>query len=137
MAIGTFTKQLAQQALGNSAKNMIDSLSDAPKKETVPANPESAEAIGATILGEVKAMQNALKDDAELVAVVHAGDTALRVLEFYSASPQVMVMIGADADRNVTRIIARADTVRLTCKVVKVQPDVKPARIVFREAAKK
>ena len=136
MAIGNFTKQLAQQALGNSAKSMIDSLSDAPKKEAPPIDPESIEAIGATILGEVKAMQNALKDDAELIATVQDGATDLRILEFYSASPQVVVMIGSDSDHNITRIIGRADTVRLTCKVVRVQAGAKPARIVFREAKK-
>jgi len=136
VALGNFTKQLAQQAIGNSAKSVLDALrpSDMPKVEP-PAAAEAGppENIGAAILAEVRAMQTALKDDAELVVLYYTGFETLRVLEFFSPSAQVMVLIGIDTERNLTRVVARADSVQLTCKVMKVQPEGKATRIVFRE----
>ena len=58
MALGELTRQLAQQALGNQMKDVLD-----PK----PAAPVQPENIGVTLVGQVQAMQTALKDDQELV----------------------------------------------------------------------
>jgi hypothetical protein len=134
VAFGDITKQFAKQALGNSAKSVLDSLrpTEVPKLDTPPL-PEhaSAESVGATILAELKAMQNALKEDSELVVLVHTGFETLRVLEFYVPSPQVAVLIGIDTEKTVTRFICRIDSAQLTCKVMKVEPPSTPVRINF------
>ena len=134
MALTDLTKQFAKQALGESAKNVINALrpSEVPKVD-VPAAAahDPGESVGATILAELKAMQNALKDDAELIVLVHTGFETLRVLEFYVPSPQVAVLIGIDTDKNVTRFISRIDSLQLTCKVMATQAGSAPARIKF------
>jgi hypothetical protein len=132
VALTDITKQFA--TLGNSAKNVIDALrpSELPKVETPPPpEPGSAENVGATILGELKAMQNALKDDAELIVLIHTGFETLRVLEFYVPSPQVAVLIGIDTEKNVTRFVSRIDALQLTCKVMSAQAGSTPVRIKF------
>lgn len=132
MALTDLTRHLTQ--LGNTGKTVLDALrpSEVPKVDGTPANAvSSAEGIGATILAEVRAMQNALKDDSELVVLFHNGFETLRVLQFYSPDPQVLVLIGFDAERNTTRVIARADSVQLTCKVMAVSAPAKPVRINF------
>ena len=76
MALGEFTKQLAQQAiLSATAKD------PPPAKEAAPAAP--ANSTGATILGQVRAMQNALKEDEELALHFQNGAEAVRVLEIF------------------------------------------------------
>lgn len=132
MAIGEFTKQLAQQALTNAGKSILDTPGPAPSVE-----PGSPEGIGATILAEVKAMQSALKDDAELAVFVGTGGETLRISEVYLPSPFVAVLIGTGADRNITRVITRIDALQLTCKVLKVPAGAKPLRVAFREAKAK
>lgn len=119
MALGQITKQLAAQALGNTIDNVMEK----------PAAPGQAEALGATIVGEIQAMQKALKDDQELVVLFNAGDQRLRVLEIYVPSWQVMVLTGVDPEKNVTRVISPIATIQLICKVMRVQPPAKPARI--------
>ncbi len=76
-------------------------------------------------------MQRALKEDEELVVLFQAGGESVRVLEFFSPSPQVLVMTGTDPARNMIRVIAPVDSVQLVCKVVKAAPQTKPARISF------
>jgi hypothetical protein len=140
VALTDLTKQFAKQALGESAKNVLGALrpSELPKVETpAPASHESAESVGATILAELRAMQNALKDDAELIVLVHTGFETLRVLEFYVPAPQVAVLIGIDTDKNVTRFIARIDALQLTCKVMPAQSGIAPVRIKFVTRAAK
>jgi hypothetical protein len=119
MALGQITKQLAAQALGNTIDNVMEK----------PAAPGQAEALGATIVGEIQAMQKALKDDQELLVLFNAGDQRLRVLEIYVPSWQVMVLTGVDPEKNVTRVISPIATIQLICKVMRVQPPAKPARI--------
>ena len=53
MALGQITKQLAAQALGNTIDNVMEK----------PSAPGPAESLGATLVGEIQAMQKALKDD--------------------------------------------------------------------------
>jgi hypothetical protein len=134
VAFGDLTKQFAKHTLGNSAKSVLDSLrpAEVPKLDTPPLTEHSSvETVGATILAELKAMQNALKEDTELVVLVHTGFEMLRVLEFYVPAPQVAVLIGIDTEKNVTRFLCRIDSVQLTCKVMKVQPPATPVRINF------
>jgi len=122
VAFGEITKQLAQQALGNTIKEALDP--EVPK--TTPAQPETA---GATIVAQVQAMQRALKPDEELAVFCAAGGETVRVLEFYAPSWQVLVLTGMDGARNMTRIISAAEALQLTCKVVKA--GAKPIRIGF------
>ena len=134
MALTDLTKQFAKQALGESAKNVINALrpSEVPKVDPpAAAAHEPGETVGATILGELKAMQNALKEDAELIVLVHTGFETLRVLEFYVPAPPVAVLIGIDTDKNVTRFISRIDLLQLTCKVMATQAGTVPVRIKF------
>jgi hypothetical protein len=129
VALVDLGKQLAQQAIGDSVKKALDANAGAPE-------PSSPEGIGATILAEVRAMQNALKDDAELAVFAQSGMEMLRVTEIYAPTPFVVVLIGLDGGRNLTRVITRADGVHLTCKVMKVQPGAPPVRVAFREPKK-
>jgi hypothetical protein len=134
VALTDLTKQFAKTALGESAKNVINALrpSEVPKVDAPAAAPhEAGDSVGATILAELKAMQGALKDDAELIVLVHTGFETLRVLEFYVPSPQVAVLIGIDTDKNVTRFISRIDSLQLTCKVMATQAGSAPVRIKF------
>ena len=123
MALGHITKQLAAQALGNTIDNVMD--------KTAPAS--AADNIGATIIGEIQAMQKALKEDQELVVLLsvgeHAGQQRLRVLEIYLPSWQVAVLTGVDPEKSVTRVISPIAALQLDCKVMRVQPSVKPTRI--------
>ncbi len=61
MALGDLTKQIAQQAL----------LSATREKE--PAPPPPVENVGAVILGQIHAMQKALREDEELLLLYHGG----------------------------------------------------------------
>jgi len=115
MAIGEIAKQLATHALLSQDK---------------PAAP-TAENIGATILGQVQAMQKKLKEDEELLVEIAIGVGTIRVLEFFVPSANVLVITGVDAQRNVARVISPADRVQLVCKVMKVQPPAKPTRVGF------
>ena len=119
MALGHITKQLAAQALGNTIDNVMEK----------PAAPSQTDSLGATIVGEVQAMQKALRDDQELVVLLSAGDQRLRVLEIYLPSWQVAVLTGVDPEKNITRVISPIAALQLVCKVMRVQPAVKPTRI--------
>jgi hypothetical protein len=87
------------------------------------------ESIAALILGQVAAMQKALKDDEELVVLASAAVETLRVLEIYAPSPRLLVVTGIDSQRTVTRVIAPADSLQLVCKVMKAQEQSRPVRI--------
>jgi hypothetical protein len=115
MALGEIAKQLATQALLSQDK---------------PAAP-AAENIGATILGQVQAIQKKLKEDEELLVEIHIGAATIRVLEFFLPSANVIVITGLDAQRNVARVISPAERVQLVSRVTKVQPPAKPTRIGF------
>ena len=117
MALGDLTKQIAEQAIRYAVNP--------------PAAPPRPDNPGAAMLAQVQAMQKALKDDEELLVLFHAGGETLRVLQFFFPSWQVAVLIGIDPDRSVTRVIARADSLQLVCKVAKVLPGAAPARIKF------
>jgi hypothetical protein len=119
MALAELTKQLAQQALLSAT---------APAKEPAAA-PAPKESVCAVILGQINAMQKALKEDEELVVLFHSGAEKIRVMEIFVPSWQVAVLKGFDADRNPARVVSPAERLQLVCKVVKAPPGVKPARV--------
>jgi len=102
-----------------------------PAKQDKPVVPAPGESLGASIIGQVQAMQRACKEDQELVVLCGAGNETLRVLEFFAPSWQVLVMTGIDTDRNVTRVVTPIHSVQLVCKVMSVAADAKPARVNF------
>jgi hypothetical protein len=118
MALSDLTKQFAEQAIRNVA--------------TKAAAPPPADNLGAAILGQVQAMQRALKEDEELVVLWQAGGVVLRVLEFFLPSWQVAVMTGTDNDsKSLTRVVSPVESLQLVCRVVKVPQPGKPNRIGF------
>jgi hypothetical protein len=126
MGIGAITKQLAQEALGTGVQNVIDTLSDTKPEAAAPKAPDS---LAGVILGEVNAMQNALKDDQELLVTCAIGGTTLRVLELFAPAPQILVVTGTDGERGIARLITPAAAVQLLCRPVPVKPDAKPVRL--------
>jgi hypothetical protein len=123
MALSDLTKQFAEQAIRNVAA-----------KAAAPPPPDN---LGAAILGQIQAMQRALKEDEELLVLLQAGGINLRVLEFFFPSWQVAVVTGTDSDRpdkndkSVTRVVSPVESLQLVCRVVKAPPPAKPTRIGF------
>jgi hypothetical protein len=76
-------------------------------------------------------MQKAVKEEEELVVLLHNGLETMRVLEVYVPSWNVAVLTGIDADRNLTRVIAPAESLQLICKVMKAQPGAKPVKVAL------
>jgi hypothetical protein len=126
VSLAQLTKTLAQQAVGDSVKEALDAFRPA---ETPAASEPPG--LAAQIIGQVQAMQNALKDDQELLVVCTAATETLRVLEFFTPSQRVVVMTGVDADKTVTRVICPAESLQLVCKPVPVQPGGKATRVRF------
>ena len=119
MALGELTKQLAEQALSETLRG------GKPAGAPPPDNP------GAAILGQIQAMQKALKEDEELLVLANAGVETIRVLELLVPTWQVFVLKGVDAEKNVARIVSHVESLQLTCKVVKVAPSARPVRLGF------
>jgi hypothetical protein len=119
MALGDLTKQLASQAIRNAVNP--------------PAPPPRPDNAGTAMLAQVQAMQEALKEDEELIVLFHAGGQTVRVLEFFFPSWQVAVLTGTDTgiDKSVTRVISPVESLQLVCKVAKAPPGATPARIGF------
>jgi hypothetical protein len=136
MVLGEFTKQLAQQAIGNQVKEVMDSLRP-PELSKIAENltgeqpAAQGDNVDAIIVGQIQAMQKALKVDEELVVLCGAGLETLRVLEVYVPHRRVIVLIGIDVEKIVTRVIAPAETLQLVCRVMKVTAGAKPTRIRF------
>ena len=118
MALGEFTKQIAQQALLNATA----------EKPAPPAAPQ-ADNPSAIILGQIHSMQRALKEDEELAVFYQNGPDRVRVMEIFMPSRHIAVLSGPDAERNVTRVIVAVEALQLVCKVTKVQPGAKAARV--------
>lgn len=137
MGIGEITKQLAGQAIRSSTRDMLDSLrppelasiTDAIAGTKPNQPPASSDNVGGTILGQIQAMQKALKDDEELMVLCSAGVDTLRVLEIFLPTWRVMVLAGIDTDKVITRLVLPVEQVQLTCKVMKSPPDAKASRI--------
>jgi hypothetical protein len=117
MALGEFTKQIAQQAI----------LSATTKEPAPPAPAVAApENVTGVFLAQIHGMQKALKEDEELV--VHCGE--LRVMEIFAPSRQVVVLTGTQGGA-LTRIVAAVESLQLTCKVAKAQAGAKAARVAL------
>jgi hypothetical protein len=135
MALGEIAKQIAGQALKAPVKDVLDSLrppdasqvSDAVKNARPAAVP--GENVGAVVLGQIQAMQRALKDDEELLVLLHNGLETVRVMEIYVPSWSVAVLSGIDSDRNLTRVIAPVESLQLICKVMKAPAGAKPVKV--------
>jgi len=123
VSLGEITKQIAKQALGEQVKEVMGAAAPA-----APAG-ESSEAIAAVMLGQMQAMQNALKPEQELLVYCAVGVDRIRVLEVFAPTPRVLVLTGLDADQAMTRVIAAADSLQLVCKPVTA--GTKPSRIRF------
>jgi hypothetical protein len=119
MAIGEFTKQIAQQALLSATA--------APKEAPAAAADPTASAI----LAQIAAMQKQLKEDEELIVAFHQGPERIRVMEIYVPAPQVVVLIGLDANRALTRVISAPAALQLICKTGKAAPGAKPLRVAL------
>jgi hypothetical protein len=117
MALGEFTKQIAQQALLSATA--------APKE--APAAP--ADATASAILAQIGAMQKQIKDDEELVVTFQQGSERIRVMEIFLPAPQVVVLIGLDANRALTRVVSSPGALQLICKTAKAAPGSKPIRV--------
>jgi hypothetical protein len=123
MALADLTKQLAQQA--------ILSATSAPEKKEAPVHAQAVDNTAVTIFGEVQAMQRALKEDEELVVQFQSGAERIRVTELFLRSPQVVVVSGQDANRNLTRVITPVASLQLVCRTTKVAAGAKALRIAL------
>jgi hypothetical protein len=119
MALGEFTKQIAQQAL-------LSATEKTPEKPPAPPAPDNPASV---VLGQVAAMQKALKDDEELIVTLHTGGERIRVMEIFTPSRQMVVLSGHDGERCLTRVISGVDALQLVCKVVKVPAGAKASRV--------
>jgi hypothetical protein len=117
MALVDLTKQLAKEALLSATRD------PAP----APAQPESS--VGSLIIGQIAAMQKALKEDEELVVWFQNGAERIRVIEVIMPSWRLAVLSGLDADRNLTRVISGVESLQLVAKVMKLPPGAKSTRV--------
>ena len=126
MSIGAITKQLAAEALGNQMAEVMEGLRPNETRTGETTEPESLTAV---VMAQVQAMQNALKEDQELLVLCTVGPTTLRVLELYAPSPKLLVVTGAEGERGIARIISPVEAVQLVCRPVPVKPEAKPVRV--------
>lgn len=117
VSLGDITKQFAKQAIGDTVKGVIDPTPAAPPD------------LATTIVGQVQAMQKALKEDDELVVLFPAGNEMVRVFEIFLPTRTVAVLAGLDAQRNTTRVVSPVEALQLICKIVKIAPPGKPTRV--------
>jgi hypothetical protein len=118
MALVDLTKQLAKEA-----------FLSATAREPAPAQPLTADNVGSIILGQLGAMQKALKEDEELVVWFENGVEKIRVMDVIMPSLGLAVLCGLDADRNLTRVIAPVESLQLVTKVMKLQAGAKATRV--------
>ncbi len=118
MALGEFTKQIAQQALLSATSK------EAPAPAPAPAAPP-VENPAAVLLGQINAMQKVLKEDEELVVSCQN----IRVVEIFTPSRTMAVLTGHDSERSLARVIAGVESLQLVCRVSKVPPGTRPTRI--------
>ena len=123
MSLGEFTKQLAKEAIGNQMKEVMGSR-PADATEVAPNH------LGAILIGQVQAMQNALKEDQELQVSCTIGNETIRLTELFAPSAGVLVLTGLDKEKGISRIIAATGTIQLLCKPVQA-PSGKGTRIRF------
>ncbi len=125
MSLGEFTKQLAKEAIGNQMKDVMGAPRPQETPEPIPGH------LGAVLIGQVQAMQNALKEDQELVVTCAVGGEQIRITELFSPAPGVLVLTGLDKERNVSRIVTAASAVQLLCKPAQAATGTKGTRMRF------
>jgi hypothetical protein len=118
MALADLTKQLAKEAL-------LSATADPPPV----APPPGTDSMGNIILGQIHAMQKALKDDEELALWFGSGAERIRVLEIYLPNWKLAVLTGYDSERTLSRVISPVDALQLVAKVVKAPAGAKPGRV--------
>src|SRR5260370_37795438 len=118
MALADLTKQLAKEPL-------LSATADPPAA----APPPGADSMGNIILGQVHAMQKALKEDEELALWFGSGAERIRILEIYLPNWKLAVLTGFDAERTLSRVISPVDALQLVAKVVKAPAGAKPGRV--------
>ena len=124
MGIAEIGKQIAQQALLDVAAPKETPPAPKPVVATVPPDPS-----GAAIMGQIAAMQKALKEDEELIVHVQAAGDKLRVVEIFLPAPQVVVVSAVDGNRSLVRIVTSVHALQLVCRTAKGPPSAKPTRI--------
>lgn len=117
MALVDLTKQLAKEALLSATR------------DPAPAPAQAESSVGSLIIGQIGAMQKALKEDEELVVWFQNGADKIRVIEVIMPSWRLAILSGLDADRNLTRVISPVESLQLVAKVMKLQPGVKATRV--------
>ena len=117
MALGEFTKQIAQQALLSATTS--------PKE----APPAHADPTASAIVAQITAIQKQLKEDEELIVFFQQAAERIRVLEIFVPSAHVVVLTGLDPNRALTRVISAPSALQLVCKTGKVAPGGKPTRV--------
>jgi hypothetical protein len=130
VSLGDLTKQLAKEAIGAQVDEMVGSLRG-PDSAQKPDAPPAIDALANVIMGQVQAMQNALKEDQELLVQCAAGRDTVRVLEMFAPSPRLLVLTGLDSERAITRVVVPAETVQLVCKPVAVKEGNNATRLRF------
>ena len=98
MALGEITKQFAKQAVGDAVKGVFD------------AEPAAPPDLGSAMLGQVLAMQKALKEEDDLVVLFAAGPEMIRVFEIFMPSKAIVILSGIDPRR--TRRVSSAQWTR-------------------------
>jgi hypothetical protein len=130
MALGNIGKVIAGQAFDATKKGVMDALVAEPAKAPEkPPERSAPEPIGALILGQIQGMQRALREDQELIIEHHTGAEVLRITEIFVPSLQLLVLSGMDANGNITRVIAPADSAKLVCRIVGVAAGAKALRV--------
>lgn len=135
MNLGALGKTLISQTISDKVKDVVDTLRPGDlasvaenAQSSKPAAPPEA-SIGSIILGQIQAMQNALKEDQELVVLCNTGLETLRIFEIYVPAFKVAVLTGVDSDKVVTRFVCPVEALQLTCKPMPVQQDAKAVRV--------
>jgi hypothetical protein len=138
VSLGDLTKQLAKEALGAQVDEMIDTLRGpeaAAKAEalTLQGGPAAGpgEPLAIVMIGQVQAMQNALKEDQELLVLWSAGQETIRIFEMFAPSPRLLVLSGIDTARALTRVVTSVESLQLICKPAAVKDGSKPVRLRF------
>lgn len=138
MGLGALTKELAKQAIGDQVKDVMDSLRP-PDLATIaenltgvrPAAPAPDSSLGSILIGQMQAMQNALKEDQELMVLCATGAGMLRILEVFVPAWKVAVLTGIDSAKITTRLISPFESLQLICKPMPVESGAKPVRLRF------
>ncbi|MDP9172196.1 MAG: hypothetical protein M3N54_16385 [Acidobacteriota bacterium] len=136
MALGNIGRVLAGQAIETTKKNVLDALRTPETARTAekiqgekPSVSPGNENIGPVILGQMQAIQRTLKDDQELVVLFHTGDETLRILEIFVPSLHIFVLVGVDAEQNVTRVVLPAESAQLVFKIMKLAEGAKAIKV--------